>query len=80
LKNTEGLADLLKDNNLNMPTNFVNGIFSSILNNKTLIDKLSKKEFQNKVIGYQKNPLGVFNDKEMMNLMNDVINKTKFDQ
>jgi tetratricopeptide (TPR) repeat protein len=80
LKNTEGLADLLKDNDLNMPTNFVNGIFSSILNNKTLIDKLSKKEFQNKVIGYQKNPLGVFNDKEMMDLMNDVINKTKFDQ
>ena len=80
LKNTEGLSDLLKDNNLNMPSNFVNGIFNSMLNNKNLINKLSQKDFQNKIVDYQKNPLAVFNDSEMMNLMNDIINKTKFDQ
>jgi tetratricopeptide (TPR) repeat protein len=80
LKTTDGLADLLKDNDLNMPSNFVNGIFNSMLNNETLINKLNQKEFQSKVVGYQKNPLAVFNDTEMMDLMNDIINKTKFDQ
>jgi tetratricopeptide (TPR) repeat protein len=80
LKTTEGLANLLKDNDLNMPSNFVNGIFNSMLNNKNLINKLNQKDFQSKVVDYQKNPLDVFNDKEMMDLMNDIINNTKFDQ
>jgi surfactin synthase thioesterase subunit len=63
-----------------MPSNFVNGIFNSMLNNKNLINKLNQKDFQSKVVDYQKNPLDVFNDKEMMDLMNDIINNTKFDQ
>ena len=51
-----------------------------MLNNKNLINKLNQKDFQSKVVDYQKNPLDVFNDKEMMDLMNDIINNTKFDQ
>jgi tetratricopeptide (TPR) repeat protein len=80
LKSTDGLADLLKNNDLNMPSNFVNGIFNSMLNNENLINKLNRKDFQSKVVDYQQNPLAIFNDKEMMDLMNDIINKTKFDQ
>ena len=78
LKNTEGLAEILKDNDLNMPGDFVSEIFKSMLNNETLMNKLSQKEFQEKIIDYQKNPFAVFNDKEMMDLMNNIINTSKY--
>jgi tetratricopeptide (TPR) repeat protein len=95
LKSTDGLENLLKDNDLNIPadfvnllknndlnipSNFVNNVVDSMRNNKNLKNKLNQKDFRNKVVDYQKNPLAVFNDAEMMDLMNDIINKIKFDQ
>ena len=51
-----------------------------MLSNDKLMNKLSDKQFQDKVVDYQKNPFAIFNDKEMMDLMNDIISKTKFGQ
>ena len=84
---TEKLEELKKSNNLPNLLNsdmvsdgLVDGLFNSMLSNNKLMDKLTDKEFQNKVVTYQKNPFAIFGDKEMMELMNDIITKTKFDQ
>jgi len=84
---TEKLEELKKSNNLPNLLNsdmvsdgLVDGLFNSMLSNDKLMNKLTDKEFQDKVVTYQKNPFAIFGDKEMMELMNDIISKTKFDQ
>lgn len=58
----------------------INTIFSSLLSNKELINKLSQTDFQSKMLSYQnKNPMEILQDKEMIqlvrNIMNNVIKK-----
>ena len=79
LKKSNNFPDLLKDKN-GITDGLVDGLFNSMLSNDKLMNKLSDKNFQDKVVDYQKNPFAIFNDKEMMDLMNDIISKTKFDQ
>ncbi len=78
LKNSNNLPDILNNNMVS--DGLVDGLFNSMLSNDKLMNKLSDKEFQDKVVTYQKNPFAIFGDKEMMELMNDIITKTKFDQ
>lgn len=79
LKKSNNLPDLLTDKN-GIPNSLVDGLFDSMLSNDKLMNKLSDKDFQDKVVDYQKNPFAIFKDKEMMDLMNDIITKTKFGQ
>ena len=51
----------------------MSNIFSNILSNEALLNKLSEPEFQKTLVSYQKNPLAALKDEDIMNLMNDLL-------
>lgn len=51
----------------------IDNIVSSLMTNENLMTKINDIEFQNKILSYQSNPLQILNDKDMMNLMNDIM-------
>ena len=76
------------DNNFNnldmnalLNNNFTNtsmsNLFSHILSNETLLNKISEPEFQKTLVSYEKNPLAALKDKDIMNLMNDLLKSFK---
>lgn len=73
---TEDELDKLDINSL-LNNNFTNtamsNIFSNILSNEALLNKLSEPEFQKTLVSYQKNPLAALKDEDIMNLMNDLL-------
>lgn len=60
-----------------LKSDLVNSIFSNMISNENLMNKLNDTNFQNKLLKYQKNPFAALKDKEMINLMDDVIGKLK---
>ena len=49
-------------------------IMGNIFNNEKLKEKLSDPELLNKTMKYKDNPLGILNDKDMMDIMNLMMN------
>ena len=55
----------------------LNNIMNNIINNESIINKLNDKNFQDKILKYQYNPLDMLNDNEMMGLMDNIMKDMK---
>jgi len=53
--------------------NLFSTMFDSVISNPKIMEKLTNPEFQNKVLMMQSNPLQALNDKEVMNVMSDMM-------
>jgi len=53
--------------------NLFSTMFDSVISNPKIMEKLTNPEFQNKVLMMQSNPLQALNDKEVMNIMSDMM-------
>jgi stress-induced-phosphoprotein 1 len=53
--------------------NLFSTMFDSVISNPKIMEKLTNPEFQNKVLLMQSNPLQALNDKEVMNVMSDMM-------
>ena len=79
LKNLEIYNIMInKINNLNNDnSNYFNNIMNNIINNESMVNKLNDKNFQDKILKYQYNPLDMLNDNEMMGLMDNIMKNIK---
>ena len=51
---------------------------NSLLSNPKVMEKIVNPEIQEQVLEHQTNPLGILKDKEMLNLMNELLKELKF--
>jgi small glutamine-rich tetratricopeptide repeat-containing protein alpha len=61
-----------------VPTNFMN-MFDSLLLDQNIINKLNNKEFQDKVLSLQSNPLAALKDNDIMDVVKEMVSKLKVD-
>jgi stress-induced-phosphoprotein 1 len=71
LNKTNHITELLNEQ---VVEDLFGNLYNSIINNRKIMDKLTNPEFQNKIMSLQHNPLNIINDKEVMNLLNDLLN------
>ena len=64
-----------KESNLQNPSmeNLFSTMFDSVISNPKIMEKLTNPEFQSKVLTMQSNPLEALKDKEVMNIMSEMM-------
>jgi stress-induced-phosphoprotein 1 len=64
-----------KESNLQDPSvgNLFSTMFDSVISNPKIMEKLTNPEFQSKVLTMQSNPLEALKDKEVMNIMSEMM-------
>jgi len=62
----KNLNETVDDSQMN---NLLNNLFDSVILNPKLMEKLTKPDFQDKVLSLQHNPMEVMKDKEVMDIM-----------
>ena len=48
-------------------------MFDSVISNPKIMEKLTNPEFQSKILTLQSNPLQALKDKEVMNIMSEMM-------
>jgi stress-induced-phosphoprotein 1 len=66
---------ILKDSNFQDPSmgNLFSTMFDSVISNPKIMEKLTNPEFQSKVLNMQSNPMEALKDKEVMNIMSEMM-------
>jgi len=64
-----------KESNLQDPSvgNLFSTMFDSVISNPKIMEKLTNPDFQSKVLTMQSNPLEALKDKEVMNIMSEMM-------
>ena len=58
-------------------SNLFNNLFDSVISNSNIMEKLSEPSFQSKILSLQNNPMDVMKDKEVMDIMTEMIKYMK---
>jgi len=69
--------DLALDESNSDQNNLMSKMFSSVLTNQSIVDKLSNPEFQSKLLAMQDNPFEALNDKDIMSVMSEMMKGLK---
>lgn len=68
------MGDLMNDEKFGQ---LFNNLINTVTKNKNLMDKFTNPEFQNKIMSLQDNPFSVINDREIMDIFNNLISNIK---
>ena len=69
--------DLALDENNSDQNNLMSKMFSSVLTNQSIVEKLSNPDFQSKLLAMQDNPFEALNDKDIMSVMSEMMKGLK---